>query len=92
MQRTKRNLRDSDATLIISLDAELSSGSKITYEYATRITKPCLHVRSDSKWHEQIKAFFETNLIQILNVAGPRSSIAPGIEQFVNKVLDEALD
>lgn len=92
MQRTKRNIRDSDATLIISLEAELTGGSKFTYEYARRIVKPCLHVHPDSKWHDQIKAFFETNLIQILNVAGPRGSIAPNIEQFVNKVLDKALD
>lgn len=92
MQRTKGNIRDSDATLIISLKAELTGGSKFTYEYARRIAKPCLHVHPDSKWYEQIKAFFATNLIQILNVAGLRSSIAPNIEKFVNKVLDEALD
>ncbi len=91
MQRTKRNIRDSDATLIISLKAELTGGSKFTYEYARRIAKPWLHVQPDSKWHEQIKAFFETNMIQILNVAGPRNSIAPNIEQFVNTVLDEVL-
>jgi len=42
-------------------------------------------------WYEQIESFVETNSILILNVARPRSSIAPGIEQFVNKVLDEAL-
>jgi hypothetical protein len=32
-------------------------------------------------------AFFETIPIQTLNVAGPRSSGAPGIEQFVHEVL-----
>jgi len=91
MQRTKRNIQDSDATLIISLEAKLTGGSKFTYEYATRFAKPCLHVYPDSKWHEQVKVFFETNWIQILNVAGPRNSIVPNIKLFVNKVLDETL-
>ena len=58
MQRTKRNIHDSDATLIISLEAELTGGSKFTSEYARRIAKSSLHVHPDSKWHEQIKAFF----------------------------------
>ncbi|MBA3756348.1 MAG: hypothetical protein H0X02_09045 [Nitrosomonas sp.] len=87
-----RNVRDSDATLIILLKAELTGGSKFTYEYARRIAKPCLHVHPDSKWHEQIKAFVDSKLIQILNVAGPRNSIAPNIAQFVNQALDKALD
>lgn len=91
MQRTKWNIRDSDATLIISLKAELIGGSKFTCEYARKIYKPCLHVYPSNKWFEEVKVFFETNLIQILNVAGPRGSKVPNNEQFVNTVLDEAL-
>lgn len=86
-QRTKWNVRDSDATLIISLHSELNGGSLFTQKYVNKIGKPCLHVHADSQWQAKIKAFFEVNAIQTLNVAGPRNSNAPGIENFVYKIL-----
>lgn len=89
MQRTKWNVRDSDATLIITLVPELIGGSLFTYEYAKKITKLCLHVYPDSQWYKQIKIFLEAHPIQILNVAGPRCSNAVDIEQFVYEVLNE---
>ena len=90
-QRTKWNVRDSDATLIITPTAELTGGSLFTQEWAQKISRPCLHVFRCNEWPEWIRIFFETNSIAILNVAGPRSSGAPGIEQFVHEVLDEML-
>lgn len=92
MQRTKWNVRDSDATLIITLDSQLSGGSLFTQEYARKIAKPVIHVYPDSPWRQWIKVFFESNLIQTLNVAGPRSSNAPGIEKFVYAVLNELIN
>ena len=89
MKRTKLNIRDSDATLIISLQSKLTGGSLFTQEYANKIGKPCLHVYPDNQWKEQIKTFFATYSIQILNVAGPRCSSAPNIEQFVYLILEE---
>ncbi len=91
MQRTKRNVCDSDATLIVSLAPELAGGSQFTQEYANKIAKPYLHTYPNNLWQECIKTFFETNLIQELNVAGPRGSSVPGIEKFVYEVLDEIL-
>ena len=90
-QRTKWNVRDSDATLFITLAPELTGGSLFTQEYTQKINKPCLHVYPDSHWHEQIKLFLSMHSIQILNVAGPRASNAPDIEQFVYEVLNEAV-
>ena len=89
-QRTRWNVRDADATLLVTLAKDLTGGSLVTYEYAKIIGKPCLHVFPGEKWPERLKAFLETNAVQILNVAGPRSSSAPGIEKFVSTVLDEA--
>lgn len=83
-------MRDSDATLIISLHSELIGGSLFTQEYANKIGKPCLHVYPGCQWQKQIKAFLERNTIQILNVAGPRDSNAPHIKEFVCDVLDDA--
>ncbi|SEF42520.1 Putative molybdenum carrier [Nitrosomonas ureae] len=88
-QRTKWNVQDSDATLIITLVPEIAGGSLFTYEYAKKIAKPCLHVFPDSQWRKKTQVFLEANPIQILNVAGPRCSNAVGIEQFVYEVLNE---
>ena len=88
-QRTKWNVRDADATLIVTLIAELMGGALFTRQCAERIGRPYLHVVSDDEWRDKIKVFLEKHSIRILNVAGPRASSAPGIEQFVQEVLTE---
>lgn len=88
MKRTKLNIRDSGATLIISLQSELTGGSLFTQEYSNKIGKSCLHVYPDCQWQKQIKTFLETSRIQILNIAGPRIYTAPDIEAFVYEILN----
>jgi predicted Rossmann-fold nucleotide-binding protein len=88
-QRTRWNVRDSDATVIVTLTENLTGGSLFTCEYAKTIHKPCLHVFSGDGWPERLKTFLEANAVKRLNVAGPRSSSAPGIEKFVREVLNE---
>src|SRR5690242_900908 len=88
-QRTQWNARDSDATLIISLSAELTGGSRATQEWANKMNRPCLHVYPCNEWRAQLLTFIETHSIRILNVAGPRLSSAANIEKFVGEVLDE---
>ena len=82
-------MRDSNATLIISLSSELTGGSLATQEWANKMNRPCLHVYPCNEWHAQLLTFIETHSIRILNVAGPRLSGAANIEQFVGEVLDE---
>lgn len=86
-QRTRWNVRDSDATLIVSLSPELTGGSLATRQWAEKMERPCLHIYLCDGWRERMAAFLEAMPVQILNVAGPRSSGAPGIEQFVDEVL-----
>lgn len=43
-QRTRRNVCDSDATLIVSIAEELSGGTLETRKYVEKIGKPWLHV------------------------------------------------
>lgn len=88
-QRTKWNIRDADATLIVTLTKDLTGGTLVTQQYAKKMTRPCLHVFPASGWRERMKAFRDTNSIRVLNIAGPRASHAPGIEQFVHEVLSE---
>lgn len=89
-QRTKWNVRDSDATLIITPTADLSGGSKLTWEYARLCARPCVQVFPGDGWRDGLKEFLDLNAIRILNVAGSRASRASGIEEFVQDVLDEA--
>jgi putative molybdenum carrier protein len=79
-QRTAWNVRDSDATLILTL-GELDSGSRLTAEVAQRLGKPCIIATLDSyprliELPERLP-FGAAELV--LNVAGPRESRCPGI-------------
>jgi hypothetical protein len=90
-QRTMWNIRDSDATLILSISPVLTGGSKRTLNYATELGKPCLHlVRGMDP--ALVADFLRRNVVQSLNVAGPRSSKEPEIYDFVIWVLNKVLN
>ena len=86
--RTKANVRDSDGTLIISLEPVPSGGSLQTAVFAKALGKPCLHVCPNFDWQSALQKWFASNAIATLNVAGPRASNSPAISDFVNKVMD----
>jgi hypothetical protein len=92
--RTKLNVRDSDATLIISC-GPLSGGSRLTFEEATRLGRPRLHLdlssKSDADAGEQVRAWLVHVRPTILNVAGPRASGDAGIGERAAVILREAL-
>jgi hypothetical protein len=90
LERTAWNVRDSDATIIFTLSPTLSGGSKKTLEIAESLGKPCLHFRP-SVHTKFLRTFLVKHNVKVLNVAGPRSSGAPGIDEFVARCLDEAL-
>jgi hypothetical protein len=92
LERTERNVRDSDATVIFSISFILSGGSKKTLELACKHKKPCLHLYAAqaSKAPERLARFVDEGKVQILNVAGPRASKEPHIAQFVNLTLEGA--
>lgn len=76
LERTEWNVRDSDATVIFTLDPKLSGGSKKTMEFAEKHGKPCRHFRPsvDVKF---LRRFLEMYEVKVLNVAGSRASNAP---------------
>ena len=90
-QRTEWNVRDSDATLILSLRPRLAGGSLLAREAARKWSKPCLHVYPRLDSGRRVKAFLERYQPQVLNIAGPRASLEPGVGEFVTRVLEEAL-
>lgn len=79
-QRTAWNVRDSDATLIVTL-GELDSGSRLTADIARRTGKPCIVASLES--YPQLVALAEILPIGkaevVLNIAGPRESRHAGI-------------
>jgi len=79
-ERTTANVRDSDATLIVS-HGRLTGGSLFTREEADRLGRPCLHLDlqavSSADAAEVARAWLHENSIQVLNVAGPRASKDP---------------
>ena len=80
LQRTEWNVRDSDATVLFSIQPTLTGGSKRTMEFARKHRKPNLHLcAGDKTAAEKLKAFVEEHRVKVLNVAGPRASNEPGV-------------
>jgi hypothetical protein len=83
--RTKKNIEESDGTVIFSLERVLTGGTKLTRDYAHKLGKPVLHIydtreertfNPDSLRNEvqTLTDFLCFNKIEVLNVAGPRES------------------
>lgn len=81
-QRAKRNVRDSDGTLILNRGA-LDGGSRQTAIFAQRMGKPVFIVQLDRAPRVQaarrVLRWPHRHPIATLNVAGPRESKRPGI-------------
>src|SRR3984893_5365907 len=96
--RTRRNIEESDGTVIFSLERLLSGGTKLTWEHANKLSKPVLHIYNARKerilnqdsLRLEIRAltdFLCSNKIEILNVAGPRESKEPGVYEWALTLL-----
>jgi len=92
-QRTEWNVRDSDGTVICTLMAALTGGSKKTADLARKHGKPCLHLSAGGTADpaKELRAFIRPNRIKVLNVAGSRASEEPGVGNFVIDVLSQVL-
>ena len=84
--RTRLNVEDSDGTLIVTRGRP-TGGTRRTAEHARFIGKP-LHVvdlkssPDDAEAHlADVRAWIAENDIRVLNVAGPRESTRPGINE-----------
>lgn len=88
--RTVANVRDSDGTLVIHFGA-VTGGTRLTVEACAALGRPCLQVDgahlSPGRIGEQAAAFVDAGAIQVLNVAGPRESGAPGARDFARLVV-----
>ena len=92
-QRTQWNVRDSDGTVILTLGATLTGGSRTTAECADALGRPHLHVSRAAHGDgaaDAVRRFVESHGIRVLNVAGPRASGEPDVGDFVRSTLDRA--
>ena len=90
-ERTKRNIRDSDATLIFvpQLPLIATDGTLLTIDEAKVRKKPhyiidlsiCVDVTEVTQW-------IQDNTVNILNVAGPRESSCPKIYSIVHHIIE----
>lgn len=98
--RTEANVRDSDATLLFQSETS-GPGVALTRAIARRLRRPCLRIDPDRiddcpcAEVERVAQWITTRRVRILNVAGDRESVAPGIgpraERYLNEVLRRAL-
>ena len=89
--RTEQNVLDSDGTLIL-YRGQLQGGTELTYRLACKHAKPHLLVDLlDSTDPQSTRQWLAENGIQVLNVAGPRESSAPGILEETRDFLQRCL-
>jgi hypothetical protein len=80
--RSRRNIEESDGTVIFSLERLLRGGSRLTQDYANKLGKPVLHIydtREERIFNpdslrleiQALTDFLCSNNIEILNVGWP---------------------
>lgn len=91
VQRTEKNVEDSDGTLIVSR-GELTGGSLLTRQMAEKHARPCLHVDMERlvvfDAAIDVYEWLKGHNIEVLNVAGPRASKDPGIYDLTWNLLE----
>jgi hypothetical protein len=93
-QRTRLNVRDSDATLILNL-GELSGGSQATVAICQELRRPYLLVQLDQQAPEihvgQVTKWLRKGRFSVLNVAGPREGKRPDAYRQALSLLEQCL-
>lgn len=81
VHRTRLNVKQSDATLILSHLPTPTGGTMLTLKHAKKLDKPHLLVTPENLDHAPrlLADFLTRHKVRILNVAGPRTSTEPTI-------------
>jgi hypothetical protein len=91
--RTRKNVHDADATLVLCLDdRQPSGGTALTVKEAIRAQKPHLVVSlANADAAVKVKAWLMERLGCVLNVAGPPESNSPGIHDAAVRLIQDVL-
>lgn len=85
--KTKKNVLESDGTLIINI-GPMKTGTALTAKIAQENNKPLMIVQLDQDYQTgAVLVWLNENLIEILNIAGPRESKIPGIHDQAKRFL-----
>lgn len=94
-ERTRKNVEDSDATLVIYY-AEPDGGTALTVTLCEKLGRPHLLIDAAQVTQQaaadRALAFVKSNRIAILNVAGPRASKQPGGHAYTRAVVRALLN
>lgn len=90
--RTAQNVQDADATLIL-YRGRISGGTRLTRRICHDCDSPCLVVKLDrpDKATETIRRWLAETRPEVLNVAGPRESNSPGLQDATCRLLVQVL-
>lgn len=91
--RTIRNVVDSDATVIFTIKDRLGGGTRLTAAIAKQKNKPLLILRRSDGIKVAVRKldeFLAKYNPAVLNIAGPRKSRQPEVEEFTKSVLDKS--
>lgn len=86
--RTEKNAASSDATIIFSVNPR-SGGTIKTIKSCLAAAKPFLVVNPEGQCRGDIDAFLAEHRPDILNIAGNRETVAPGITRRVANIVAE---
>ncbi|MFT3714642.1 MAG: putative molybdenum carrier protein [Gordonia sp. (in: high G+C Gram-positive bacteria)] len=89
--RTRLNVRDSHATLVVRTDTgSLSAGTDLTVQFAADLRRPVLVSRGDDP--DEVVSWLDGLPAELtLNVAGPRESEAAGTYEACRTLLRDVL-
>ncbi len=90
--RTRQNVVDSDATLILVLGGRLKGGTKLTRDICREVGKPhtVVNLRKQPS-AAAVRDWLRSAGARVLNVAGPRESQRPGIYDAARAFLLDVL-
>ncbi|HEY9793272.1 MAG TPA: putative molybdenum carrier protein [Candidatus Obscuribacterales bacterium] len=90
-ERTRLNVRDSDATLILC-EGTISGGTLFTRECAESLNKPFLVVGFSAADCLQAQDWIIGRSIAVLNVAGPRASQAEAVYERAYSLMEGLIE
>lgn len=91
-ERTERNIVNSDCTIIFSWNP-VSAGTRMTVDFCWDHQKPFIVIdyKDANKAIVEVRNFVDTHCPKVINIAGNRESVSPGIYAFVRNVLEGAI-
>lgn len=96
-ERTKLNVEQSNATLVIVGESKLTRGSKLTVTHAEKKEKPVLVVfaagaeQPTEAQVAEVRSWLEKHDPMVLNVAGSRASTSPNVYAFTRALLSATI-